>query len=252
MTQYGFFFDQSRCTNCHACTVACRDWNDIKPGPVKWIRVFRWETGTFPLVRLNVLALPCLHCAKPVCLEACPHEAMYKEDKYGVVLIDYEKCGAAREKEDCRKCWDACPYGVPQFSQDGAGGTATMCTMCIDRLEQGMYPVCAEACRARALDFGKMEELQVKYGSIRTLEGMPECTITNPSIALKPHDERKELVSYPVEKALELLAERGDLPRIYDSKEDVTEVKGIVTTNELHLKTKNVEEALYWTKADEG
>jgi len=41
MTQYAFFFDQNRCYNCHACVVACRDWNDIQPGPVKWLRLLQ-------------------------------------------------------------------------------------------------------------------------------------------------------------------------------------------------------------------
>jgi anaerobic dimethyl sulfoxide reductase subunit B (iron-sulfur subunit) len=252
MSQYGFFFDQSRCTNCHACTVACRDWNDIQPGPVKWMRVFRWETGSFPNVRLHVLALPCVHCGEPACLRACPYEAIYKEDKYGAVLIDYEKCGAAREKEDCRKCWEACPYGVPQFQHDGAGESASMCTMCIDRLEQGMQPVCAEACRARAIDFGEMEGLRKKYGDLQVLEGMPDCRQADPCIVFKPHDEREEIISYPVEKALELLATREGLPRVYDKKEDVSEVEGVVRTNELHLRTETAEEALFWTSADEG
>jgi anaerobic dimethyl sulfoxide reductase subunit B (iron-sulfur subunit) len=155
MSQYGFFFDQGRCSNCHACTVACRDWNGIDPGPVKWMRVFRWEKGSFPEVRLHVLALPCLHCEKPACLDACPHQVIYKEEKYGAVLIDRERCGQVRNKEDCRKCWEACPYGVPQFEHDGIGDSASMCTMCIDRLEEGLYPICTEACRMRALDFGK-------------------------------------------------------------------------------------------------
>jgi len=232
--------------------VACREWNDIEPGPIKWMRVFRWEKGAFPRPRLHVLALPCLHCEVPVCLEACPYDVIYKEEKYGAVLIDHEKCEQAREKEDCRKCWEACPYGVPQFAHDGAGGTASMCTMCIDRLEQGMLPICAEACRMRALDFGKIEDLMGKYGNVREIEGLPESSITRPAIVFKPHDNRKEIVAYPVGKALDLLGERGTLPKIYNSREDVTEVDGFVTTNELILKTKTAEEALYRTQADEG
>lgn len=48
MTQYGFFFDQSRCYGCQACATACKDWNGIAPGPEKWMTVYEWETGTFP------------------------------------------------------------------------------------------------------------------------------------------------------------------------------------------------------------
>ncbi|MDE7034381.1 MAG: 4Fe-4S binding protein, partial [Mucispirillum sp.] len=31
--QYGFYIDQERCIGCHACVVACKDRNDILPGP---------------------------------------------------------------------------------------------------------------------------------------------------------------------------------------------------------------------------
>ena len=29
MTQYGFFFDMNRCYACQACSIACKDWNEI-------------------------------------------------------------------------------------------------------------------------------------------------------------------------------------------------------------------------------
>ena len=37
--QIGLFFDQTRCTGCYACIVACKDWNDVPPGPASWMRV---------------------------------------------------------------------------------------------------------------------------------------------------------------------------------------------------------------------
>ena len=88
MTQYGFFFDQSRCTGCRACSISCKEWYDIAPGPLKYMRVYQWEQGTFPNVRLGLLAVNCYHCENPVCVDACPHQAIFKEDKYGAVLID--------------------------------------------------------------------------------------------------------------------------------------------------------------------
>ncbi len=49
MAQYGFFFDQGRCYGCKACSVACKDWYDIAPGPEKWMSVYMWEKNAFPL-----------------------------------------------------------------------------------------------------------------------------------------------------------------------------------------------------------
>ena len=55
MTQYGFFVDLSRCIGCNSCTVSCKQWHDIEPGPAKPVRVYQWETGTFPGVNLHML-----------------------------------------------------------------------------------------------------------------------------------------------------------------------------------------------------
>ena len=43
--QLGFYFDQSRCSNCLTCVVACKDWHDIPAGPVSWRRVVTLEEG---------------------------------------------------------------------------------------------------------------------------------------------------------------------------------------------------------------
>ena len=56
MAQYGFFFDQGRCYGCKACSVACKDWYDIAPGPEKWMSVYMWEKNAFPLTSIGILA----------------------------------------------------------------------------------------------------------------------------------------------------------------------------------------------------
>ena len=115
MTQYGFFVDLSRCIGCNDCVIACKQWHDILPGPVKPMRVYQWETGTFPNTRLHLLPIMCYHCENPICAEACENKAIYKDEKYGAVLVDLEKC------KGTRKCWMACPYGSPQFNGDEPG-----------------------------------------------------------------------------------------------------------------------------------
>ncbi|MBW1997229.1 MAG: FAD-dependent oxidoreductase [Deltaproteobacteria bacterium] len=157
MTQYGFLIDLSRCTGCNACVVACKQWHQIEPGPVKWIRVYQWEKGNFPDIDLRVLPVMCFHCERPLCADACPNNAIYKEDKFGAVLVDPNRCTGQR------KCWDACPYGTPQFSSDAPGEKMTKCNMCIDRLEQGLHPICVLSCSLRALEFGPVDDLIGKY-----------------------------------------------------------------------------------------
>ena len=33
--QLYFFFDQTRCMGCQTCVVACKDWQELKPGRAK-------------------------------------------------------------------------------------------------------------------------------------------------------------------------------------------------------------------------
>ena len=119
MAQYGFFFDQSRCLGCQTHMIACKDWNNIPPGPVKLARHFKWEKGVFPNVRVHTLFAPCYHCENPVCVDAAGG-AMYKEGKYGAVLIDPEKATDPK----LRVAAAACPYGAIVFESDAPDAKA--------------------------------------------------------------------------------------------------------------------------------
>jgi anaerobic dimethyl sulfoxide reductase subunit B (iron-sulfur subunit) len=249
MTQYGFFFDQSRCTDCRGCVLSCRNWHDVPPGPVKWCRMFQWETGAFPSVRLHFLFAPCYHCQDPVCIRACTNKAIHKEDRYGAVLVDAGKCHGDR------KCWKACPYGAPQFQNDEPGTRMSKCNMCIDRLETGSKPICVESCLMRALDFGPLEELSAKYGKVAALEGMPKASITRPAVIFKRQAEKKMLVDYDTDRALDLLGNRdvfAPLPAIYQSKLEVTTMPpGLVGRSRLNMKASSAEEAIRLSRHDE-
>lgn len=185
MTQYGFMFDMNRCYACQACSIACKDWNDIEPGAEKWMTVYEWEKGTFPNIRLNALAFPCAHCEDPSCMKVCPNGAIYKEDEFGAVLVDQDKC------EGCRKCYEACPYGSPKFASDEQGAKMSKCTMCVDRLAEGMQPACTASCPLRAFDFGPLDELIEKYGDVRSVRACPLRTRPNPLSSSGTHARRR-------------------------------------------------------------
>ena len=178
MNQYGFFIDLSRCIGCNACTVSCKQWHDIPPGPAKPVRVYQWETGHFPDIQLHMLPIMCFHCETPLCLEACESKAIYKEEKYGAVLVDREKC------QGSRRCWEACPYGAPQFEGDQPGAKMTKCTMCIDRLEKGLKPICVLSCSMRALEFGPLNDMIQSYGNrnrVGAKAGYAPCRLNCPA-----------------------------------------------------------------------
>ncbi|MBA7609516.1 Ion-translocating oxidoreductase complex subunit B [subsurface metagenome] len=251
MTQYGFFIDQSRCIGCNQCTISCMQWHDISPGTVKWMRVYQWEKGVFPNVRLYMMSVPCYHCENPVCIKACPNGAIYKEEKYGAVLVDPEKCTGTR------KCWKACPYGAPQFQGDEPSTKMSKCNMCIERLEQGLTPICVLSCSMRALEFGPLDELEKKYGHLKRLEDMPKDSITEPAVVFKPAEPKRQVIPWDSKRALELWRKRqpheGEpLPDIFTEISEVTEApQEIVGRHKLVLKAKNSQELMYYTTDNE-
>ncbi len=246
MTQYGFFFDQSRCSGCQACAVACKNWIGLPPGPLKYLRIYEYEKGQFPNVRIHLQWIPCYHCEEPACVHECPSEAIYKEQRHGAVLIDGERC------KSCRICYDACPYGSPVFESDDSGAKAQKCTMCIDRIEAGLHPICVLACPNRALDFGPLQCLVANYGNKRDLEDMPSSLTTKPAIVFKSHSAKRNLVVYDVEKALKLILDRG-LPQVLTSPDDATAIPDrLIGRGKLEIKHPSADELLSRTRNDEG
>lgn len=96
--QVGFYFDQTRCTGCNACRIACKDWHDQPSGLASWMRINYHEEGPFPNILASYLISNCYHCEEPVCSYICPNEAITKREKDGIVIVDKEKC---REEHSC-------------------------------------------------------------------------------------------------------------------------------------------------------
>jgi anaerobic dimethyl sulfoxide reductase subunit B (iron-sulfur subunit) len=180
--QIGFYFDQSRCTGCYACSIACRDWHDVQDTSVHWRKIITREWGAYPQVCLAHVALSCCHCARPACAAACPVSAISKRDKDGIMTVDPQQCLGGNA---CGMCRDACPYEVPQFSYT-RDDKMQMCTFCAERIDAGQKPVCVDACPMRALDCGPMDELREKYGALQQAEGFTYEADIAPSIIIKP------------------------------------------------------------------
>ena len=179
--QHGFFFDQSRCTGCLTCIIACKQWHSVDYEAMNWRRVETVENGTFPHLKVSFLSISCLHCLTPPCVSACPASAIVKRQEDGIVVVDSEKCLG---QPDCGLCEEACPYGIPQFNP-GRDFKMEKCDLCLDRQEQGKQPICVDACPVHALDSAPLEELSKRYGSGTVAEGFDFSRKANPSIILR-------------------------------------------------------------------
>jgi anaerobic dimethyl sulfoxide reductase subunit B len=247
VVQHGFFFDQSRCSGCRACTLACKSWNGLPPGPLKYLKIYEYEKGSFPDVRVHFQWIPCYHCEKPVCISKCRSGAIYKEKKYGAVIIDSEKCNG------CRLCYKVCPYGAPVFESDEKKIKAQKCTMCIDRLEMGLKPICVLSCPNRSLDFGPLDLLVEKYSANRDLEDLPSSKTTQPAVIFKPHARKWQLIPYDTKRALELFMKRDPLPDVFKLSANIMDIpKGMVGRSELVIKHKSVVDLMHYTRNDDG
>lgn len=180
--QIGFYFDQTRCTGCSACRVACKDWNDIDAGPENWMQVLYTEKGKFPKPFVSYMIAPCFHCIDPVCAAACPVDAITKRKQDGIVVVDQEIC--IGRKECGQKCLKACPYDAPQFGPD-ENAKMGKCHFCLDRFEQNKLPNCVEACPVRALDAGALDDLKQKYGENTVANDFKYSKRTKPAVVIK-------------------------------------------------------------------
>ncbi len=113
-------FDEKRCVNCKACEIHCRQWHGIS------LPLCRQLGGT-PALKEGKVSLPmgfvtCVHCARPACLRACTHDAMWLDEE-NIVHIDADRCTG------CGACVTACPYHVPHLDALPARPASVICAM---------------------------------------------------------------------------------------------------------------------------
>lgn len=187
MVQYGFYYDNTRCTGCKTCVMACKDYKntalhvayrkvyDVEGGEWKDQGDGSYTTDCF----LYHLSISCNHCDDPACVKVCPTTAMHKDPETGLVLVDKDKCIG------CGYCVMACPYNAPKVDRDL--GYSVKCDGCKDRVAEGKQPMCVTSCPLRALDFGPIEQLKKDHpGGTDQLYPMPDPSITHPNIVIKP------------------------------------------------------------------
>ena len=191
---WGMAIDLDRCAACNACSVACRQENNVpsydgdptyRGARPEWMSML-WQESEDPDALPELIPLPCMHCADPPCVKVCPVGATYK-DPDGFTMQIWDRCIG------CRYCMVACPYSrrsfnwkepawtdseVQMLNPDVATrplGVVEKCTFCHHRVkklceqarlegreprdeELQRLPACAAACPASAITFGDLED----------------------------------------------------------------------------------------------
>jgi Fe-S-cluster-containing dehydrogenase component/formate-dependent nitrite reductase membrane component NrfD len=146
--RYGFVIDQTRCIGCHACTVACKEENQVPLGAFRtWVKYV--EKGEFPHARRYFAVLRCNHCDDAPCVTICPTRALYRR-RDGIVDLDRDRCIG------CKSCMQACPYDALYI--DPGTLTAAKCHFCAHRVEVGLEPACVIVCPERAILAGDLDD----------------------------------------------------------------------------------------------
>ncbi|GAB1516207.1 4Fe-4S dicluster domain-containing protein [Actinophytocola sp. KF-1] len=113
----------------------------------------------------------CKHCTHAGCLDVCPTGALFRTE-FGSVVVQQDICNG------CGYCVSACPYGVIDRREDD--GRAWKCTLCYDRLGEGLEPACAKACPTDSIQFGPLDELRERARARveqLTADGVPEARL---------------------------------------------------------------------------
>jgi formate dehydrogenase iron-sulfur subunit len=93
----------------------------------------------------------CKHCTNAGCMDACPTGALIRTE-FETVVLQADVCNG------CGYCIPSCPFGVVDRSPED--GRAAKCTLCYDRLQDGLEPACAKACPTQSIQFGPLDELR--------------------------------------------------------------------------------------------
>jgi formate dehydrogenase iron-sulfur subunit len=159
--------DTTTCIGCKACEVACLEWNGLPYRETVFDNTYQTMPDTtwdfWNLIKFNEHTTDdgnlmwlmrkdqCMHCADPGCLVACPADGAIVQYANGIVDFQQEKCIG------CGYCIAGCPFNIPKFNSTTK--KVFKCTLCSDRVGQGLEPACIKSCPTGCLHFGTKEDM---------------------------------------------------------------------------------------------
>jgi formate dehydrogenase iron-sulfur subunit len=191
MAGKSFFIDTTRCTACRGCQMACKNWNQNGASMTKNTGSHQnppdLDGNTFKLVRFSEVetdgqvawyffADQCRHCLDPPCKDTIAgyvSDGAIQDEATGAVYYTPKAKEAPFEEVK-----NSCPYNIPRQAADGR---LVKCTMCIDRISNGLVPACVKVCPTGAMNFGdrdailalaneRLEKLKGKYPKAQLLD----------------------------------------------------------------------------------
>lgn len=169
MAGKSIFIDTTKCTACRGCQMACKNWNQNGASQTKNTGSHQnppdLDGNTFKLVRFSEVeeggklawyffADQCRHCLEPPCkdtIEGYVSEAAVKDEATGAVVYTPKAKEAPFDEVKT-----SCPYDIPRKAADGR---IVKCTMCIDRISNGLIPACVKICPTGAMNFGERDAM---------------------------------------------------------------------------------------------
>jgi formate dehydrogenase iron-sulfur subunit len=191
MSGYSILVDTSKCTACRGCQIACKQWNELPATETKNLGAHQnpqdLSSATYKLVRFaegaNGNGKPywyffteqCRHCLSPGCMGSAEKDQIVQDEKTGAVIFTPTTKDLKYEtvREDC-------PYDIPR--QDPKTKELQKCTLCNDRLTNGMIPACVKSCPTGAMTFGERDDILAacKKRVEELKKQFPDATALNP------------------------------------------------------------------------
>ena len=199
--QWGMVIDLDLCLGCQACTLACKQENNIpfvSQEQAKMGRTIQWNQFIHTVeaephhTKVSYFPRLCNHCSKPFCVKVCPVGATYRNPE-GLVAQIYSRCIG------CRFCTVACPYTAryfnwyePEWPKEmqrslnpavfvRTKGVVEKCTFCSQRIRAAkdkakdearalrdgdVIPACVETCPTRARVFGNLADPESRVSKL--------------------------------------------------------------------------------------